>query len=73
MRVGLIAGFAIGYYVGSKAGRERYEQIRRLLEEARQSRAVEQAQAAVERGIERMRERTGARSAELEPEASSQP
>ena len=71
MRIGLIAGFAFGYYIGSKAGRERYEQIRHLLEEARQSRAIGQAQAAVERGIERLRERTGATTGELEPEASS--
>ena len=26
-RVGLLAGFAVGYYLGSKAGRERYEQM----------------------------------------------
>jgi hypothetical protein len=71
MRIGLIAGFAFGYYVGSRAGRGRYEQIRRLLEEARQSRAVAQAQGAVERGIERLRERTAATLVEFEPEASS--
>ena len=55
-RVGLLAGFAVGYYLGSKAGRERYEQIRRWIEDARQSRPVEKAQAAVELGLERIRE-----------------
>jgi len=55
-RVGLLAGFAVGYYFGSKAGRERYEQIRRWIEDARQSRPVEKAQAAVELGLERIRE-----------------
>ena len=53
-RVGLLAGFAVGYYFGSKAGRERYEQIRRWIEDARQSRPVEKAQAAVELGLERI-------------------
>jgi hypothetical protein len=27
-RAGLVAGLATGYYLGTKAGRERYEQIR---------------------------------------------
>ncbi len=54
-RAGLVAGFAAGYYLGSKAGRERYEQIRRWLEDARQSRPFEKAQAAVELGLERIR------------------
>lgn len=28
-RTGLLVGFGVGYVLGSKAGRERYEQIRR--------------------------------------------
>jgi hypothetical protein len=59
-RVGVVAGFALGYYLGSKAGRERYEQIRHWLEDARQSRPVEKAQAAVELGLERIRQQTEA-------------
>ncbi len=59
-RVGLLAGFAIGYYLGTKAGRERYEQIRRFLDDARQSPPVEKAQAAVELGLERVRQRSEA-------------
>ena len=55
-RIGLLAGFAAGYYLGTKAGRERYEQIRRWLDDARQSRPFEKAQAAVELGLERVRE-----------------
>jgi hypothetical protein len=57
-RVGLIAGFAAGYYLGSKAGRERYEQIRRWIEDARRSRPAEKAQAAVELGLERVRQKS---------------
>ena len=59
-RLGLAIGFAIGYYFGAKAGRERYEQIRRWLDDARQSAPVEKAQAAVELGLERVRQQTEA-------------
>jgi hypothetical protein len=59
-RVGLAVGFAVGYYLGSKAGRERYEQIRQWLDEAKQSRPVEKAQAAMELGLERIRQQTEA-------------
>lgn len=59
-RLGFLVGSAIGYYFGSKAGRERYEQIRRWLEDARQSGPVEKAQAAVELGLERIRQQTEA-------------
>lgn len=62
-RVGLIAGLAVGYYLGTKAGRERYEQIRRWIDDARQSRPVEKAQAAVELGLERVRQQSEAVSA----------
>jgi len=59
-RVGLFAGLAIGYYLGTKAGRERYEQIRRWIDDARQSPPVEKAQAAVELGLERVRQKSEA-------------
>src|SRR2546430_17168617 len=55
LRVGLLAGFAAGYYLGSKAGRERYEQIRRWIEDARRSRPAEEAQAAAQLGLQRAR------------------
>jgi hypothetical protein len=55
-RAGLVVGLAIGYYFGTKAGRERYEQIRRLLQNARDGRTFEKAQAAVELGLERIRQ-----------------
>src|SRR5215207_2771249 len=59
-RVGVLTGFAAGYYLGSKAGRERDEQIRRWIDDARQSRPVEKAQAAVELGLERVRQQSEA-------------
>ncbi len=54
-RIGLVLGFGIGYYLGAKAGRARYEQIRRRLERLRDSRLFDRLQAAVELGVERLR------------------
>ena len=34
-KTGALVGFAIGYYLGAKAGRGRYEQINRWIEQAR--------------------------------------
>ena len=51
-RRGAIVGFAAGYYFGAKAGRERYVQLRRLLDRA----PVDKVRAAVELGRERLRE-----------------
>lgn len=58
-RVGFVLGFAAGYYLGARAGRTRYEQIRRRLEALRDSRLFERLQAAVELGIERLRASEG--------------
>ncbi len=54
-RIGLVLGFGVGYYLGARAGRARYEQMRRRLERLRDSRVFERMQAAVELGVERMR------------------
>jgi hypothetical protein len=34
-RAGLVVGFAVGYYLGARAGRERYEQIEQWLDKVR--------------------------------------
>jgi hypothetical protein len=54
-RLGVALGFAVGYYLGARAGRDRYEQLRRGLEKARDSQLLEKARAAVELGVERVR------------------
>jgi hypothetical protein len=41
-KTGLIVGFAAGYVLGSKAGRERYEQIRRWWDRFSGNPAVQQ-------------------------------
>jgi hypothetical protein len=42
-RIGLLTGFAAGYYLGAKAGRPRYEQMKRWLHEAQDSELVHTA------------------------------
>ena len=59
-RVPLVVGFGLGYYFGSKAGRERYEQIQRSLRNARKSVPVKEAQAALAPVVERIRHQTEA-------------
>ena len=54
-RIGLLCGFGLGYYLGARAGRARYEQMHRRLERLRDSRLFERMQAAVELGVERLR------------------
>jgi hypothetical protein len=41
-RTGVIVGLAVGYYLGAKAGRERYEQIERYLGPVRDSEPARQ-------------------------------
>lgn len=55
-RLGLVVGFCAGYYLGARAGEERYKQIRRTLDRVQRSDLAEKARAAVELGIERLRE-----------------
>jgi len=60
MRLGLVAGFGLGYYLGAKAGRERYIQINALLRKARRSdayhHATDTAEAVVDRAADRAKE-----------------
>jgi len=50
-RIGLACGFGVGYYLGARAGHERYEQLRRLIGRT----PFGKVQAAVELGRERLR------------------
>ena len=42
-RLGFLSGFGAGYYLGARAGRQRYEQINRAVDKARRSPVVETA------------------------------
>ena len=47
-KVTFIAGFAAGFVLGARAGRERYEQIKKLARHTADNPAVQQAAAAVQ-------------------------
>jgi hypothetical protein len=59
-RLGLVTGLATGYYLGARAGRQRYDQINRSLARLRRSEAfevaTERAKAVVEESVEKARE-----------------
>ncbi len=61
MRLGVLVGFGAGYVLGAKAGRERYEQLRRLYENIVSSptfqEASSKARGAAEIGLEQARDR----------------
>jgi hypothetical protein len=70
-RLGLVGGFAAGYYLGAKAGRERYLQISRTLGRARESHLIEKVVAAVDLGRERLRSNAHDAQGELDLRAPS--
>ncbi len=56
-RIGLGVGLAVGYYLGSRAGRERYHQINRTIYRVRKTKPLHKVKAAVDLGRERIRTR----------------
>jgi hypothetical protein len=66
-RTAFVAGLAVGYYFGSRAGRERYEQIRSVLADLQVDRALEKARALVELAVVRVQEARQDRSATVLP------
>ena len=75
MKLAFGAGFGLGYYLGSMAGRERYEQINRVARKVKSSEAFQtaehKAKAAVDLGVERAKDavesRTGNGHGTVEP------
>jgi hypothetical protein len=66
-RTVFVAGLAVGYYLGAQAGRERYEQIRAVLEDLRVESAVEKGRALVELAVVRIQEARHDRTATVLP------
>jgi hypothetical protein len=58
--MGVMVGFGAGYYLGAKAGRERYEQLNRMVRKVKRSEAfdaaTDKAKAVVDLGVERARD-----------------
>jgi len=59
-RLGLMTGFAAGYYLGTAAGRERHEQIKQAIRKVKRSDAYEtvtdKAKATADLAVERTKD-----------------
>lgn len=63
-RLGLMVGFGSGYYLGAKAGQERYLQLKRWVDKAAErakdaelvGTAADKARAVVDLGVERAKD-----------------
>jgi hypothetical protein len=59
-RLGLGIGFGIGYYLGAKAGRERYDQLNDMIHRVKRSEtfesATDKAKEVVDLGVERTKD-----------------
>ena len=59
-RLGLGVGFGLGYYLGTKAGRERYHQINDMVRRVKRSdtfeTATDKARDVVDLGVEKTKE-----------------
>jgi hypothetical protein len=50
-RTGLLVGLAVGYYYGTRAGRERYEQIEQWLDRIRSTTTFQEARTKLSDGL----------------------
>lgn len=53
-KMAFVAGFAIGYVLGTKAGRERYEQLLRAAKRVRENPTVQSAAGLVQAQVSRV-------------------
>lgn len=62
-RLGFIVGASLGYYLGAKAGRQRYEQLNRFINNAKNSKTADVAEdklrAVADVASERAKETAG--------------
>ncbi|HVL33126.1 MAG TPA: YtxH domain-containing protein [Actinomycetota bacterium] len=58
-RFGAMLGFGAGYLMGTKAGRERYEEIMQRLDRFAQAERVQDIKAQATRALEQVKEQTG--------------
>ena len=66
-RTVFVAGLAVGYYFGAQAGRERYEQIRAVLDDLKVDSVVEKSRALLELAVVRVQAARDDRTATVLP------
>jgi hypothetical protein len=66
-RTAFLAGLAAGYYLGTQAGRERYEQIQAVLRDLKVDRALEKGRALLELAVVRLQAARDERGATVLP------
>jgi hypothetical protein len=57
VRLGFVTGIATGYYLGARAGRQRYDQINRVIAKVKRSEAFEEATEMAKAKVEEAAER----------------
>jgi len=72
-KLGLLVGFGAGYYFGSKAGRERYEELNRWIEKARQSGPGQTARDLVDQVGEKAKEAVDSQVGSTKPSTRTSP
>ena len=58
-RFGLVIGLAVGYVLGAKAGRERYEQIKRGADRLRSNESIRKVAGSAEKATRKPRTAAG--------------
>jgi hypothetical protein len=58
-RLGLVIGLAVGYVIGAKAGRERYEQIKRGADRLRSNESIRKVAGSAEKATRKPRTAAG--------------
>ncbi len=58
-RTGLIVGLGVGFVLGSRAGRERYDQMKAALDAVRSNETVQRATAVADRSTVKVRRAAG--------------
>ena len=58
-RLGLVVGLAVGYVLGAKAGRERYEQIKRGADRLRSNESIRKVAGSAEKATRKPRTAAG--------------
>ena len=77
-RLGLGMGFGIGYYLGARAGRERYDQLNDVIRRVKRSEtfetATDRAKEVVDIGVERTKDMVDSKLGDSEgPDGAAAP